>query len=75
MSTGLREALRAIALSLGGRDAAGWPVSAGTSRMTLIRLIRALPEPELRDAPRVLGVNEFALRCGQALGIRRARER
>jgi hypothetical protein len=33
--------------------------------MTLIRLIRALPEPVTARAPAVLGVDDFALRRGQ----------
>jgi hypothetical protein len=34
--------------------------------MTLIRLVRAMPEPTVSVSPRVLGVDEFALRKGAA---------
>ncbi|WSY48410.1 transposase family protein (plasmid) [Embleya sp. NBC_00888] len=63
-SRALRTAPERIALALAGRAgarlAAGLGVS--TSAATLLRLIRALPEPELDHAPRVLGVDDFALR-------------
>jgi hypothetical protein len=36
--------------------------------MTLIRLIRALPDPAASQAPGVLGVDEFALRRGHSCG-------
>ncbi|MFD4757291.1 hypothetical protein [Streptomyces sp. NPDC058426] len=36
----------------------------GAGRMTLLRRVMALPEPQF-SAPRVLGVNDFAIRCGQ----------
>jgi transposase len=35
------------------------------SRNTLLRLLRAAPEPVLTVAPQVLGVDDFALRRGQ----------
>jgi zinc-finger of transposase IS204/IS1001/IS1096/IS1165 len=69
-STGLADALRAVGLALGGRAGArlAGRLAAGVSRMTLIRRIRALPDPATQHAPAVLGVDEFALRCGHSYG-------
>jgi hypothetical protein len=55
-SPGLTGVLQAIALAAGGRAGArlSGQLAAGVSRMTLIRLIRALPDPALAAAPRVL---------------------
>ncbi|MFC4591854.1 ISL3 family transposase [Sphaerisporangium corydalis] len=64
-SQGLQSALQRLALMLAGRagsrlaDAFAVPVS----RSTLLRLIRALPEAA-PQVPRVLGIDEFALRKG-----------
>ena len=60
--------LEAVALALGGRAGArlSGRLAAGVSRMTLLRLIRAVPDPVAHQAPRVLGVDEFALRKGHS---------
>jgi transposase len=57
--------LRRIALALGGRAGARQAahLAVHVNRMTLLRLVRALPDPPT-SAPRVLGVDDFALRRG-----------
>ena len=56
---GVTAVLEAVALALGGRAGArlSGRLAAAVSRMTLIRLIRALPDPALSASPRVLGVD------------------
>lgn len=63
----LRSQLEAVALALAGRAGARLASALGTevSRSTLIRLIRALPDPGTGQVT-VLGVDDFAKRRGQS---------
>jgi transposase len=61
-----RQGLAAIALTAGGRPGARLcgAVALPSGRMTLLRLIRATPDPQQPATPQVLGVDDFALRRG-----------
>jgi transposase len=65
----LGQALEAIALAVGGRPGARLAarLAMAVSRMTLLRLVRALPVPEPGTLPAV-GVDDFAFRRGATYG-------
>jgi transposase len=63
----LRDLLEKVALALAGRAGSRLAAAAGTavSRFTLIRLVRALPDPEAGPVT-VLGVDDIAKRKGHS---------
>lgn len=65
----LRSTLAAVGLALAGRAGARMARAFGVSisRSAVLRLLDALPEPEV-PAPRVVGVDEYATRKGRVYG-------
>ncbi|MEU1666336.1 ISL3 family transposase [Streptomyces sparsogenes] len=65
----LRSTLVAVGLALAGRASARLVFALGVSvsRSAVLRLVEALPEPEV-SAPRVVGVDEYATRKGRHYG-------
>jgi transposase len=63
----LQDLLHGVGAALAGRAGArlAAKLAMDVSRSTLLRMLRAAPEPEHSTAPRVLGVDDFALRKGQ----------
>ena len=66
----LREMLARFGLELAGRAGARLAAVTGIAvhSSTMLRLVMALPDPEATAAPRVTGVDDFALRKGQVYG-------
>ncbi|WP_329375938.1 ISL3 family transposase [Streptomyces sp. NBC_01351] len=66
----LRRTLEKIALALAGRPAARLArhLAAPTTANSLLRLVRRLPDKQAGAAPRVLGVDDCALKKGHVYG-------
>lgn len=66
-TTRLDRVLERVGLALAGRAGArlAAQLGLGAGRMTLLRRVRALPDPEF-STPRVLGVDDFATRRGHS---------
>jgi transposase len=66
-TAGLRQTLERVALSLAGRAGARLAAVLGmaVSRLTLLRLVRALPDPDPGPVA-VLGVDDIAIRKGRS---------
>ena len=66
-TAGLRSLLERVALALAGRAGSRLArvLGAAVSRFTLIRLVRAMPDPEIGQVT-VLGVDDWAKRRGQS---------
>lgn len=68
-TTALRQTLESIGFALGGRPGERLTPCLGVtvSRMTLLRLVRAAPDPST-PTPRMLGVDDWAWRKGRSYG-------
>src|SRR5215472_11420377 len=68
-TTRCQETLTELGFALGGKAAAARSAQLGLpgSRLTILRLVRQTPDSAL-PTPRMLGVDEFALRRGKKYG-------